>query len=143
MKNIISACFLLFFSSFCFTQTDDFNNVNFNSPDFLNNYFLEFNSSKNVNSFQFPFQQNTLGNSVLSMDRDLELYALKLNTEMFSNFNLNKNTYATYSNYLRGCDPLDNGITNNLNGGELMLSMIIDNFVNNILFKDKGVFFKK
>lgn len=75
-----------------------------------------------------------------SMDSKPKLNDFNYNTEelskkVFINFNFVENTYIDYSDYLRGCGPLDDGITNTVNSGELMLSNIIDNFVNNYLLK--------
>ncbi|MAB49893.1 MAG: hypothetical protein CMC05_14820 [Flavobacteriaceae bacterium] len=67
----------------------------------------------------------------------------ELNNKLFSNFEIIENTYFDYKDYLRGCGPLQDGITNNVNTGDLMLSMFLDNLVNNYIFKGKGVFFKK
>ncbi|WP_339757203.1 hypothetical protein [uncultured Winogradskyella sp.] len=74
---------------------------------------------------------------------NFKLNSEELNTKLFSNFKLIENTYIDYTVYLRGCGPLEDGITNSVNSGDLMLSMVIDNFVNNVFFKGKGVFFKK
>ena len=49
-----------------------------------------------------------------------------------------KNTFTDYNDYIRGCGPLEDGITKTVNGRDLMLSNIVDNFVNNVLFKERG-----
>ncbi len=60
----------------------------------------------------------------------------ELNKKVLSNLTIIENTYIDYTEYLRGCGPLKDGITNTVNSGELMLSNIIDNFVNNYLLKN-------
>lgn len=67
---------------------------------------------------------------------DFNVRAEELNKKMFSNLTFYENTYIDYSDYLRGCGPLDDGITNNVKSGDIMLSNIIDNFVNNYLLKN-------
>lgn len=49
-----------------------------------------------------------------------------------------KNTFTDYNDYIRGCGPLEDGITKTVNSRDLMLSNIVDNFVNNVLFKERG-----
>lgn len=66
---------------------------------------------------------------------DFNLNAEELNKKVFSNLTFYENTYIDYSDYLRGCGPLDDGITNNVKSGDIMLSNIIDNLVNNYLLK--------
>lgn len=73
---------------------------------------------------------------------DFKIDSEKLNKKLFTNFKYQETNYIDVSDYLRGCGPLEDGITNSINSGELMLSNIIDNFVNNYVFKGKGVFFK-
>lgn len=67
---------------------------------------------------------------------DFNVRAEELNKKVFSNLNFVENTYIDYSDYLRGCGPLDDGITNNVKSSDIILSNIIDNFVNNYLLKN-------
>ncbi|WP_299525001.1 hypothetical protein [Winogradskyella sp.] len=66
---------------------------------------------------------------------DFKTNSEELNTKLFSNIKLVDNTYRDYNEYLRGCGLLENGITNPIDSGDLMLSVIIYNFVNNILLR--------
>ncbi len=67
---------------------------------------------------------------------DFYFNAEELSKNVFTNLNFIENTYLDYTENLRGCGPLENGITNTINSGELMLSNVIDNFVNNYLLKN-------
>src|SRR5690606_7360019 len=62
---------------------------------------------------------------------DFKLNTEELSKKVFSNLNFVENTYIDYSDYLRGCGPMEDGITNNVKSSDIMLSNIIDNFVNN------------
>ncbi|WP_299525013.1 hypothetical protein [Winogradskyella sp.] len=62
----------------------------------------------------------------------------ELNTKLFSNIKIIENTYKDYSDFFSLCSPLDDGIANNVNSGDRMLSMVLNNFINNVLFKDRG-----
>jgi len=66
---------------------------------------------------------------------DFKLNTEELSKKVFSNLNFVENTYIDYSDYLRGCGPMEDGITNNVKSSDIMLSNIIDNFVNNYLLK--------
>lgn len=90
--------------------------------------------------------ENTLWNYKPIRPFDFNMSYLKfdtknLNNKLFSNLEIIENSYIDYSEYLRGCDPLEDGITNSANSGDLMLSLVIDNLVNNVIFK-KGIFFR-
>ena len=74
---------------------------------------------------------------------NLKLKSQNLNRKLFSNIEITENSYMDYTDYLRGCGPLDDGITNTVNSRDLMLSVFLDNLVNNYIFKGKGIFFKK
>ena len=67
---------------------------------------------------------------------DFNVRAEELNKKMFSNLTFYENTYIDYSDYLIGCGPLDDGITNNVKSSDIILSNIIDNFVNTYLLKN-------
>ena len=84
--------------------------------------------------------------SYLSSDlyvKNFKLDSKELNKKLFSNIVIIENSYLDYMEYLRGCGPLDYGITNNVNSRDLMLSTFLDTLVNNYIFDGKGVFFKK
>ena len=49
-----------------------------------------------------------------------------------------ENTFTDYTDYIRGCGPLEDGITKTVNSRDLMLSNIVDNFINNVVFKNRG-----
>jgi hypothetical protein len=49
-----------------------------------------------------------------------------------------ENTFTDYTDYIRGCGPLEDGITKTVNSRDIMLSNIFDNFINNIVFKGGG-----
>lgn len=105
------------------------------------------------------FMQNTV-NSKLNFDSQInEKQTLKSTIEIDTNlsfkpyyFNsdeLNKrliipqitfveNTFTDYTDYIRGCGPLEDGFTKTLNSRDIMLSNIVDDFLNNVLFKNKG-----
>ena len=67
---------------------------------------------------------------------DFYFNAEELSKKVFTNLNFIVNTYIDYSGNLRSCGPLENGITNTINSGELMLLNVIVNFVNNYLLKN-------
>lgn len=95
-----------------------------------------------LDTLNYSFKTNT--ESLLLYDLKFsndEFYVKEINTRLFSNLKFTKNTFISPNSNLR-CKPLDNGITNEINSRDVMLSNILDNFVNNILFKGKGVFFK-
>ncbi len=89
------------------------------------------------------FEKNLFKNDALLLNPtrddfnkiDFNVSAQELNKKVFSNLKFYENTYIDYSDYLRGCGPLDDGITNNVKSSDIMLSNIIDNFVNNYLLK--------
>jgi hypothetical protein len=65
----------------------------------------------------------------------------ELNERLFSNINSIENTYIDHETFLRGCGYLENGVTNPIDSAGLMLSLILNNFLNNVLLT-KGIFFK-
>ncbi|WP_299128271.1 hypothetical protein [uncultured Winogradskyella sp.] len=69
---------------------------------------------------------------------DYNFNTKKLNKQLFSNYRFIEHNYTSYESYLRGCGPLLNGITVPVDSDDLMLSMTIDNFINNILFDGRG-----
>lgn len=90
------------------------------------------------------FEKNLFKNDALLLNPtrddfnkiDFNVSAQELNKKVFSNLKFYENTYIDYSDYLRGCGPLDDGITNNVKSSDIMLSNIIDNFVNTYLLKN-------
>ncbi len=90
--------------------------------------------------------ENTLWNYKPIRPFDFNMSYLKfdtknLNTKLFSNLEITENNSFDYSEYLRGCGPLENGISNSLDSKDLMLSMFIDNLINTYIFKGKGILF--
>jgi hypothetical protein len=135
MKFII--CFICFLSTTTLAHSQDIekNYATFFSIQLDTIVGLEFN---------LDFEKNLFKNEVLfskptrdDFNRiDFNVRAEELNKKMFSNLTFYENTYIDYSDYLRGCGPLDDGITNNVKSGDVMLSNIIDNFVNTYLLKN-------
>ena len=85
------------------------------------------------------FGNNKSSSFINSSSINFKINIHKLNKNLFSNLHFIENTYINFNEYLRGCGPLVNGISSPINSGELILSITIDNFINNILFP-KGVF---
>ena len=82
--------------------------------------------------------------SLLSLDFhsiQLPVNSEALNSKLFSNITINEYQQIDYSTYFRGCNALENGISNTVDSRDLMLSITIDNFVNRILFP-KGLLFR-
>lgn len=67
--------------------------------------------------------------------------AEELNARLFANIKIIENTYLDQEQFLRGCGYLEAGVTNPVDGAGLMFSMVLNNFVNNILLT-KGIFGK-
>ncbi|TXD83085.1 hypothetical protein ESY86_11365 [Subsaximicrobium wynnwilliamsii] len=65
----------------------------------------------------------------------------ELNERLFSNINSIENTYIDHETFLRGCGYLENGVTNPIDSAGLMLSLILNNFLNNVLLTN-GIFSK-
>jgi hypothetical protein len=61
-----------------------------------------------------------------------------LNKRLFSNLKIVITTYKDYSDFFRLCSPLDEGVANNVNSADRMVSMVLNNFINNVVFKDRG-----
>jgi hypothetical protein len=78
----------------------------------------------------FSFLEENVGNYVFD--------SKALNERLFSNITIIENTYKDNRDFFRLCGPLDNGIVNTVNNGDEMLSNILNNFVNNVLFKGRG-----
>jgi hypothetical protein len=78
----------------------------------------------------FSFLKENVGNYVFD--------SKALNERLFSNINIIENTYKNNRDFFRLCGPLDNGIVNTVNSGDEMLSNILNNFVNNVLFDGRG-----
>ncbi len=61
-----------------------------------------------------------------------------LNTKLFSNISSIENTYLDQNKFLRGCSYPEDGVTNPDDSAGLMFSLVLNNFVNNVVFKDRG-----
>ncbi len=146
MKFIVYIIIMLITIPFIYSQNLDKKHYSFSALKLDYNVSFKTNLDSLNTSFRndefFSFRNNISFAFYDSNFADFEINLEKLNESLFSNFEIVENTYLDYSNYLRGCGPLDDGIVNKVNSGELMLSNIIDNFVNNYIFKGKGVFFK-
>ena len=86
---------------------------------------------------------NVNQNDTLVLLNDVETSTLKvdidaLNTKLFSNISIIENTYLDQNKFLRGCGYLEDSVTNPVDSAGLMLSLVLNNFVNNVVFKDKG-----
>jgi len=139
MKLII--CFICVMTSIPVTYSQNLDEMNYS----LSNTKLESNIAfkPKQDLVKYTFQKHE---SFLFSDLNLTNLKLKsqnLNRKLFSNIKIIENTYMDYTDYLRGCGPLDDGITNTVNSRDLMLSVFLDNLVNNYIFKGKGIFFKK
>src|SRR5690606_20053214 len=135
MKFII--CFICFLSTTTLVHSQDFekNYATFFSIQLDTIVGLE----SNLDFEKDLFKNEALLSKPTSVDFnriDFNVRAEELNKKVFSNLTFYENTYIDYSDYLRGCGPLDDGITNNVKSGDVMLSNIIDNFVNTYLFKN-------
>ncbi len=131
MKFIIYFIFGVFTTPFLYAQNLD-KNYSFSTIKLESKIVFESELDSLYSSFKndepFSFSDINLTNFKLNSE--------ELNTKLFSNLEIIKNTYIDYSDYLRGCGPLDDGITTNVNSGEILLSNIIDNLVNNYLLKN-------
>lgn len=93
----------------------------------------------------FDYSYNNINiNSPLIYDfylTNLEFNPNKFNSRLYTKFTFTENNFIDYTEYLRGCGPLDDGITNNIKSGGFIISMTIDNLVNNVIFPN-GIFFR-
>ena len=127
MRLIIFFISLFLYSQLSSSQASDFSSSDYNNLLIKIDTITNLKIYKNSDSFNLQFSE-----AVINLNKRLRE----------SSFELIENNSMDYIEYLRGCGPLDDGITNKVNSRSLMLSMAIDNFVNKVIFKGKGVFFK-
>lgn len=65
----------------------------------------------------------------------------RINKHILFNICFSPKIFNDYKDYFRGCKSLQDGIYSSIKSGDLILSMSMDYFVNNILFPN-GVLFK-
>ena len=139
IKALITVVLFVLFGSLGFGKSYSENPLLFKPIELNEEYLFDEN---------FDLYNNSYHNNNYVMLNDIntthfEYNTEKVNAKLFSNFKLIENTYGDYTEYLRGCDNLEDGITNHIKSGVLILSMIINHFVNNILFEGRGIFFTK
>ncbi|WP_458628473.1 hypothetical protein [Winogradskyella sp. PC D3.3] len=133
MKLRIALVFMLILSSFCSAQMLDFKTTDFNSSALLNDELTASEFTTIATPLRFEFQQNDSKFSMLEADTDFELNSEIFNSKLFSNLNLFENNYQNDFNYSRGCGPLEDGLTHNINSSDVMISKFIDYAVNGYL----------
>jgi hypothetical protein len=117
-----------------------------NTP-LLNDYYDSYFKLNDVNSklnFNYQIFEKQKFKSIIEIDTNLSFkpYYFKskeLNEQLIiPQITFVKNTFTDYNDYIRGCGPLEDGITKTVNSRDLMLSNIVDNFINNVVFKNRG-----
>jgi hypothetical protein len=78
--------------------------------------------------------------SFISSDVNFTFDSDQLNKKLFSSFEIIENSYLDHEQFFRGCGYLEDGLYNPVSSGGLMLSLIINNFINNIVLDGKGLF---
>lgn len=140
MKSYITIFFAFVLSSFGFGQTLDANETDVSSIGILNKDLTTFQFTKKATPLTFYSQRDDTTFSMLSSDTDFELNSDALNTTLFSDLNLIDINYQNDFNYSRGCGPLEDGLTHNINSSDIMISRFIDYAVNDylksLIFKD-------
>ncbi len=136
MKQRITFVFVFVLGTFCFAQTLDFKTVDFSTSSFSNEELTAFEFTKIATPLAFEFQQNDSKLSMLEADTDFEFNSEIFNSKIFSNLNLFENNYQNDFNYSRGCGPLEDGLTHNINSSDVMISRFVDYVVNEHLFKN-------
>ncbi|WP_178990922.1 hypothetical protein [Winogradskyella schleiferi] len=139
MKLII--CFICVMTSISVTYSQNLDEMNYSLSYTKLESNIAFKPKQDLVKYTFEKNESFLF-SDLNLT-NLKLNSLNLNRKLFSNIKIIENTYMDYTDYLRGCGPLDDGITNTFNSSDLMLSVFMDNLVNNYIFKGKGLFFKR
>lgn len=139
MKNL-SLLIIVFISTLHLNSQEHTNNKYAFSTTKLSSY-MTFSSDVYEQNYKIEVDTNPLLIYDLKYP-SLEFNSEALNTKLFSNISIVENTYYDYAQNLRGCKPLENGITNTVNSKEVLMSSIFDNFLNNYLFEGKGIFFR-
>lgn len=141
MKLIISFLCALATNLIVHSQNLEKNDVSFLSMKFdtvlglKSDLNSEANFIKKDDSFSFYNLKPTLYNRIIIRQK---INTKELNNKVFSNIRFYENTFTEYTDDIRGCGPLQDGFTKTLNSRDIMLSNIVDNFINNVLFKDRG-----
>lgn len=141
MKLIITFLCVLTTNFIVHSQNLDKNDVSFLSIKFDTVLELESDLNAAVNllprdvSFSFYNLKPTDYNRIFFGER---INTEELNKKLFSNIKIVENTYLDHERFLRGCGYLEDGFTNPIDSSGLMASMVLNNFVNNVLFKDRG-----
>lgn len=113
----------------------------------LNDHYVSYFKQNDVKpklNFHSQIKEKQTIKSTIEIDT-----TLRFNPYYFKSEELNKrliipqitsveNTFTDYTDYIQGCGPLEDGITKTVNSRDLMLSNIVDNFINNVIFKDRG-----
>ncbi|WP_299525010.1 hypothetical protein [Winogradskyella sp.] len=77
----------------------------------------------------FQYQYDNSNNHVLTVQA--------LNKKLFSNFKIVENTYKDYGSFFILCAPLNDGISNSIDSRDAILSYILNNYINNFIFKGR------
>lgn len=138
MKRPIGFVLFMIFSLSGFAQSLDEKLRLFNHADLYHQLSFDINIELDSNA--------NLNNSFVLLN-DLDIKTIKFNSEelnakLFSNIDIVENTYLNHEEFLRGCGYLEDGITNPIDSASLMFSMVLNNFVNNVLLT-KGIFAKR
>ncbi|WP_179333743.1 hypothetical protein [Winogradskyella costae] len=124
MKLRIVSVFMLLISSLCSAQTLDFKKVDFSTSAFSNEELTAFEFTKIATPLPLLLQQNDSKFSMLDTDTDFKIDSEALNTTLFSNLKLSENDYQNNFNYIRGCGPLEGGLTHTVNSSDIMISKL-------------------
>ena len=134
MRLFIILIFALASMHQAYSQTRDFEEIDSYPLQYEN--ISKFKLLNNVQTLDFQFQQNSSNYNILRIDSTFDFNSEELNKKLFSNFKVVNYSFIDYTDYLRGCGPLDDGITKSVNGGDVIISNIFDNLVNNYLLRN-------
>tara|TARA_R100001369_G_scaffold1859_1_gene6057 strand:- start:205 stop:621 length:417 start_codon:yes stop_codon:yes gene_type:complete len=137
MKILRCFIFILVTFQFIYSQESARKSYSFSTiktqPKIIFGVVLDSVNTSISNNTTFSFSQLNQTNYIFNVK--------ELNENLFSNLNLFDNNYKDYTNYFMRCGYLEDGISVEINNpGDVMLSNIIDSFVNNYLVTN--LFFK-
>jgi hypothetical protein len=126
-------------------QAQEFNNA---MPKVLS-YELEGVSLINLDLYQKSKDHYPLSDDskiALSLFKDYWQYSKidtqVLNKKLYDHSQVVQNSFLNHEEFLRGCGLLEDGISNSFDSGEMMLSLVLNNFINNVVLT-KGIFSNK
>jgi hypothetical protein len=95
-------------------------------------------------NFDFQINEKQTLKSTIEMDTNLSFKPYYFNSDQLNKrliipqITFVENTFTDYTDYIRGCGPLEDGFTKTLNSRDIVLYNIFDNFINKIVFKEGG-----